>query len=461
MALVALAGCAWRPYVAAPPDEARVPNEIAAARLDAPARLELLARAGVPHAAASPWTPGQLGLVAVARSPKLLGARSAIAAAIARGRLARQRENPQLKLGIERHSEREDWSDSRWGIGPSIELTLVPPVVRRLTGERADLDVALARLEAIETAWQTRTEATAAALALLAWRNAAADLGAAAKLRDEAVAAARALVAAGVSDAFEWQTMMLERNDARLAQLSHATAGAAAQAALAASLSVPLGAVSDIDLSADETTPVADYERLRARMLKSHPGVLRALAAHAQAERDLALAVAAQYPSLQLSPGYFFDQGDHVWSLLGGIVVPLFARHELAIESAAAARDAACAAVYAAQAEAIAELQRRHAAWRAATTVLAEARAIVAEILAAHAELQRKQAAGIGDALAVARAALQGADARLQLLAAEAEERRTRAAMLASTRVADFDPPFARVLEELTTAAPGAEASAR
>ncbi|MGE3773193.1 MAG: TolC family protein [Gammaproteobacteria bacterium] len=461
LALATLVGCAWQSYVAAPPDETRVPNEIAAARLDAPDQLELLARAGVPHAAASAWTPGQLALVAVARSPQLLAARSAIAAAIARSRLARQRRNPQLNLGIERHSEREDWSDSRWSVGPSIDLTLVPPVVRRLTGERADLDVALARLEALEIAWQARAAANDAALAVLASQEASEPAAAATRLRDEAVAAARALVAAGVSDAFEWQTMMLERNDARLAQLSRTTAGAAAQAALAATLSAPLSAVSDLALVADAPMPVPDYDALRARMLKSHPGVLQALAAHAQAERDLALAVAAQYPSLQLSPGYFFDQGDHVWSLLGGVVVPLFARNEVAIESAAAARDAACAAVYAAQAEAIAELQRRHAAWRAATTVLAEARAIVADIVAAHAELLRKREAGIGDDLAVARAGLQVAEARLQLATAAAEERRTRAALLASARVADLDPPFARVLDELTATAPAAEAAAR
>jgi len=450
--LVLLAGCGWQRYAAAPPDESIVPRELAHARLDASADLAALAGLGAPHAGTQPWTPSQLGVLAAMRSRAVAAARSAVAASLARSRLARQRMNPQLQLGLERHSEREDWSDSRWSVGPGIEFTWVPPVVRRLTGERADLDVAIARLDTAERAWLARDAALDAALALLAWQEQAPHVAAAIAQREAAVAAARALVAAGIADPFEWQTMLLDRNDARLAGLSRTTAGAAARAALATALALPFEALSEVTLAAAPALPIPDLDVLRTRMLKAHPAVLRALTAHAQAERDLALAVAAQYPTVHLTPGYFFDQGDHVWSLLGGIVVPLFARHDVAIASAAATRDAAGAEVYAAQAAAIAELQRAHAAWRAAENVLDETRAIVVDIAAAHASLQRKRDAGIGDDLAVARAALQVEEARLQLALAQADARRSAAVLLASARVADLDPPFARLLDELTTA---------
>lgn len=456
-----LGACSLQPYVPAPLNETRVPDEIASGRLDTPAQLAILARAEIPHAPGSPWTPTQLALLAVARNRGLAAARSAVTAALARSRLARLRQNPQVNLTLEHHSKRDDKDDSRWSIGPSLELSLVPPEIRRLSGERADLDVARARLDAIETAWQARSTARAAALALLAWTEESDPVRTSLELRDEIVAAARALTAAGATDAFEWQSVILERNAARLAQLSRTTAGAAARASLAAALNVPNAVFDALALAAEEPVPIPDYETLRARMLQSHPVVLRAIAAHAQAERDLALAVAAQYPTLQLNPGYFFDQGDHVWSLLGGIVVPLFARHEVAIDSAAAARDAARDAVYAAQAEAIADLQRAHSAWRAATTVVADVRAVRAEIVAAHAELRSQRQAEIVDDLAVARAALQVAEADLRLLAACADERRTREALLASSRVVELDPPFARVFDELVVAESGAGALAR
>lgn len=444
--VVGVSGCALQTYVAAPPDQHWVPREIGAASLPSPVSSPLSHEQGI---AAAAWTPSQLGLFAAGRSLAVTAACSEVEAARARQRLAGQRQNPQVNVGLERHSEEEDFSRSLWSIGPSINLTLVPPAVRRLTGERAALDVALARLAAIETAWAARNAAVDAALTVLDRQREAQRLQRIARRRDEAVAAARGLVAAGVADAFEWQTLMIERNDARLAHLTRTAAAAAASAELAATLSLPLAAVESLVLADDAALVVPAYADLQAEALSVHPAVLRALTTHAQAERDLALAIAAQYPSVQLSPGYFFDQGDHVWSLLGGIVVPVFASHDVAIASAAAARDAATAAVYAAQADVIANLQRAHARWRTATTVLAEARSIVGEVRRGHAELAAKLAEGIGDSLMVARAALQVEEAGLQLAAAAAEARHARAGIVAAARIATLDPPFAHWLETL------------
>lgn len=445
--VIGVSGCALQTYVAAPPDQDRIPREIGAASLPSPeSRAHAIARAA--------WTSRQLGLFAAGRSLAVMAACSEVEAARARQRLAGRRQNPQVNVGLERHSEEEDFSRSLWSIGPSINLTLVPPAVRRLTGERAALDVALARLAAIEAAWNARNVAVDAALTVLDRQRETQRLQRVARRRDEAVAAARGLVAAGVADAFEWQTLMLERNDARLAQLTRTSAAATASAELAAALTLPLAAIESLVLTDDATLAVPAYADLQAAALSEHPAVLRALTVHAQSERDLALAISAQYPSVQLSPGYFFDQGDHVWSLLGGIVVPVFASHDVAIASAAAARDAAAAAVYAAQAEVIADLQRAHARWRTATTILAEARSIVGEVRRGHAELTTKLAEGIGDSLMVARAALQVEEAGLQLAAAAAEERYARADIVAAARVAALDPPFAHWLESLAASSP-------
>lgn len=446
LGVIVVSGCSLQTYVAAPPDATRIPREFGAASLPPPAQSALVLEHG---AAAERWSSRQLGLLAAGRSLAVVAACSEVAAARARHRLAEQRQNPQVNVGLERHSEEQDFSRSLWSIGPSINLTLVPPAVRRLTGERAALDVALARLAAIEAAWTARNAAVEAALTMFDRQLETQRLQRIARRRDEAVAAARGLVAAGVADAFEWQTLMLERNDARLTRLSRTAAAASASAELAATLTLPVAAVESLVLADDAALELPAYADLQAAALDVHPDILRALTAHAQAERDLALAIAAQYPSVQLSPGYFFDQGDNVWSLLGGIVVPVFASHDVAIASAAAARDAAAAAVYAAQASLIASLQLAHARWRTATAILAEARAIVGEVRRGHAELVTKLAEGIGDSLMVARAALQVEEAGLQLATAAAEERHARAGVVATARIAALDPPFAHWLESL------------
>src|SRR5690606_26470551 len=111
---------------------------------------------------------------------------------------------------------------------------------------------------------------------------------------------------------------------------------------LASALALPLAAVRGIEFATTATwtepLPLAVVQR---HALGYHPQVLEALAVYDKAEHDLELEIAAQYPDLVLSPSYLFDQGDNVWSLVGGIVVPLFASHDAPIAAAAARRDAA------------------------------------------------------------------------------------------------------------------------
>ena len=427
-----------------------MPARLARASLDDPDLAIGLAQVEPAEDGAQPiWTPARLGLVAASRSSAVSAAQAGVVAARARLALAVERQNPQVSLALERHSMEEDGSDSLWGVGPNIDMTIGPPGRRRLLGERAAIDVAIARIDVREAAWQARERAVLAALEVLAWREQVALAARAAALRADAEAAARALVAAGIADPFEWQTLTLENNTSRLAQLSQITAGAAAQAELLAAIAMPDTRIDDLALTAPPSPSLPDLAGLQTQALHKQPRVLRALAAYEQAEHDLALAVSAQYPSLRLNPGYFLDQGDHVWSLIGGVVVPLFASHDDAIASAAAARDSAREQFYAAQAATITALQRDYANWQAAKAVLREVGMIVDDIENAHALLVRKRADGIVDDLAVARAAQQAAEASMQRARCIADERRARALLESAAWVTELDPPFARLLDQL------------
>jgi cobalt-zinc-cadmium efflux system outer membrane protein len=452
--LPGLAACGFQRYESVELDHAAVPLATAQARLDDPALVALVRR--VDAAVAAPtgtWTPAQLGIVAVSRSRVVDEARAAVVAARARQRVAVQRENPQLNLTVEHHSEEQDFSDSNWSIGPGFSLLVQPPSRRRLTGERSAAEVSIARIDLLDAAWRARDAANVAALDLIAQREQAALSEGMTLARSVAVDAARALVAAGVTDSFEWQTLALESNAARLDQLSLIIAGTAASADLAAALAVPLAALEALHLEPTVSTEPPPYTELQQEVLRTHPRVLRALAEYERAERDLALAVAAQYPAIELSPGYFLDQGDSVWSLFGGVVVPLFASHDAAIASAAAARDMAREHFHAEQAAMIAELQRAHANWRAAVQVHDAARGVAREVVHTHAELEAAAAEGIVDRLSVTRAALQVTEIGARLAACAAQERRSRAQLEAVARTSLLDPAFGRYLVELDTGA--------
>jgi outer membrane protein TolC len=71
----------------------------------------------------------------------------------------------------------------------------------------------------------------------------------------------------------------------------------------------------------------------------------RALAEYAAAEADLRLAVAGQYPDLDLGPGFIWDQGVDRWTLALTLPNLLGFRNRAPIDEANAARAAAAARV--------------------------------------------------------------------------------------------------------------------
>jgi outer membrane protein TolC len=73
--------------------------------------------------------------------------------------------------------------------------------------------------------------------------------------------------------------------------------------------------------------------------------VAAALAGYAGAEAEVRARVAAQYPDLQLGPGFVWDQGVHRWTLAGALPALLGARARGPIAAAEASRHAAAARV--------------------------------------------------------------------------------------------------------------------
>lgn len=446
-------GCSFHAYTPSALDATLVPTTVASGRLDDPAGAELLKSLdAVVTWPPAQWSPVQLGLFALARSPALRASDAALVAATNAREVAVQRQNPRVSFGLEHHSLVDDNQSGEWSIGPSIEYTLSPVSRRALLAARATLAVRDAVLDRLDVAWTVRSRAVDAALALTAQQEQQPLLAAETAARGRAIEAARAEVAAGVADPFEWQTLQLDANAARLARLGSVTARATAEAALASALDLPVSALAELALAAPPVVAPPAPGALQQQMLQQHPGVLRALTAYERAEHDLALAVAEQYPSITLNPGYFFDQGDHVWSLVGGVVVPVLARHETKIRSAEAARTAAREHFHAVQAAQIAALQEAHAQWRAARLALREARRIAADVRAAQRALEARAAEGLGNLLGVARAAQQSAEVAVQVALCRAEVRRTLQALEHVARVPWGDPAFARFLNNLEAA---------
>ncbi|MGE3568281.1 MAG: TolC family protein [Gammaproteobacteria bacterium] len=431
LAAALLAACAGRDYVPAALDQASEPARVAAGALGTPEQLALIATLDPGRTLPPPaWSCTELGAIAVQRAAAVAAAQATVTATAAARAVAAQGPNPTFTVGLQYNTDRDPGDDSHWSVGPGFEYLWSPVDRGRIRAALVDDDVVVARTQVLEAAWAARHAACEAALDLLAARAEQAGAEQQIALIDAAVAQARAATAAGLADALEWQTLALEANGHRLARLDRIGSVARAGAALAGALAVPLEALAGLELAPlPDATTLPAAEAVQAYALSHHPRVLAALAAYDKAEHDLELAVAAQYPDIALSPGYFFDQGDHVWSLLGGIVVPLVATHDAAIDAAEARRDAARAAFEAEQAAVIAAIRQAYGAWRAALDVQRATRAAVATIAASVDDLQAQLAAGVGNGLMVKRAELQQAAAALKLGAAGIAAQRAELAL--------------------------------
>ena len=460
MSAALLTACALEQYEPAPLDQGAVAVSQATATLDDRAHGDLLTRLGAARQWPLPqWSPAQLGLLAVARSRQVAAARAAIAGAVAERALAAQWPNPLTTLMLEHHADTDQGHTSHWSVGPSFAFTWSPSSRRRIALALADVGTESARAQVAEAAWSARTTTVAAALDVLEQHELMRLFERSTAARAAVIAAARAEVAAGVADSFEWQTLQLEANAARMNQFDLLTATTAAEVALASALNLPLRAIEGMAIAMPSALAAPSYGELQQRMLSTHPQVLLALAAYARSEHELALAIAAQYPDIHLSPGYFFDQGANVWSLLGGIVVPVFASHKVAIKAATAARDTAREQFYAVQSTSIATLQSAFANWQVSATALTSARTLAAEIARGQTELAAKQAAGVVGQLLVARAELQLREMDVRVAVAAARLRRNGCALEHAARSVASNTAFADYLRELTAAATDASAA--
>ncbi|MEX2481220.1 MAG: TolC family protein [Gammaproteobacteria bacterium] len=449
--LGSVCACAPQRYVPAPLAQDELPLAIANADLAQAEHVALMRELGGHEPLPPPaWSCTELGPIGVYRSRAVGAVRADVVAARAARVVAGQRPNPTVGLTLQYDDEKDPGDDTHYTIGPSFRFLWSPVDRGRIRAALADAEFIASRARVLAAAWSVRDTVCRAALDLRSAQVGQDHLDRREDLLEDAIELARTAAEIGLGDAFAWQSLKLEANTAKLARLDHLRAITTAGSTLASALALPLEAVRGIKLATPnartEPLPLATVQR---HALGHHPEVLEALAVYDKAEHDLELAMAAQYPDLDLSPSYLFDQGDNVWSLVGGIVVPLFASHDAPIAAAAARRDAARARFETVQAAVIGQVQSAHSQWLALLDLRAAVEHTAAQLADDVARLQSALAAGVGDGLLVARARVQQAllDARLAEL--DLDLARTILGLQHSAALPLDDALFARQLERL------------
>jgi len=407
---VMLAGCVrYRPAVLDPP---ALERSFQARSLADPGLVEFLRG----NQAATPaWPPAELdvrtlALIAYYFSPDLAVARASLLASERGVAVAGLRPAPSL--GLEAGYNWNPDSHALYSILPSF--TIETAGKRGLRILQAQQRAEAARATFIETGWSVRSRIRGAVYEYLLAERRQTLLEQEIAVRSEIVDIYEKRVMAGEAPRPELDIYRVDLVTARSSLGAALGETAQMRIAIASAAGLPGVSLQSIAIRATELDSPPSPEalplaRIRQAGILHRSDVRRALAEYAAADSAVRLAVAGQYPDIQLTPGYHFEEGFGQF-VLNTALQPLALPHRYRpiIQQAEAEREQEAGQFRLRQAQAIGEMERAVAQYQAAFVAWRDAGSRVLVIQRdREAAARRALEAGEGDRLGVATARLE------------------------------------------------------
>lgn len=420
--ILLLAGCAT--YRARPIRPGTTARELAARSLSDRRLLRFIA--AEEHRAEPPrWNLETLTLVAIYERPDMPLAVAQLGEAQAAELTAAALPNPTISLLPSYNTTTT--VPSPWKVGPIVSFLIQSLGERPALEAQARAQAAAARQAIAVTAWQLRGTVRTALLALWGADRAASLAQQECALASQYQTAVAQRYRVGMDSAAILNDATLAQEQAHLRLAANARTLRLARAALATALGLPVRALHGVHLDMvgiSHPRPPGRLGPLVHAAMTERPDILAALAHYRATEAGLRLAIARQYPSIDLGPGYHYDQGDNKFILALSLPLPILNQNQGPIAEARAARHAAAEHFLAVQAHALGQIERAQADWQASVTELATAQ----RVRASAAEMRRRRRVEFGA----------GQIGRLRVLGAEeAFVRAEQGALVASVHERD------------------------
>jgi outer membrane protein TolC len=361
---VTLSGCVkYRPHPLDPP---QAEQQFRSRTLSDPGLRAFLKR--------TDWPPAKLGLndlaaVAFYFNTDLDVARAQFRTAQAAIVTAKTKPNPLLSTGGGYTNSPE--SPLVFHFDPAFTLvTAGKRGWRILEAERA---AEAARLQIAETAWQVRSRVRSAWLDHLMAVRLLEVVRSEQAARTATVALVEKRLSVGEASRPDVNLVRTALISVDVEAKAAETAVNESRAALAAAVGLP--SLIDIDTQAPLEPPdsVSVAAVVKAGLLH-RIDIRRSLLEYAAAEAGLHLEIANQYPDVDLSPGYSYDEGHHKIQFGPAFQVPVFNRNRGPIAEAEARRAAAEARFNSLQARAIGEMEIAQARYQGGLAELSDVR---------------------------------------------------------------------------------------
>jgi outer membrane protein TolC len=405
LSILALTGCVkYRPRALNPP---ALETEYRARSLTAPALVDFLRQNGQQWAALPPQSLDlrTLALVAYFYNPDLAVARSRLAAAEAGIAVAGLR--PTVSLGIDAGYNANPESHPLYGVLPSFTIETAGKRGLRILQAQKLKEGARAGLA--ESGWLVRSRVRTSLFNYLAAERRRTLLETEVAVRSEIVGIFDKRVSVGESPRPELDIYRVDLLNVRSALDTALGEASQTRMALASAVGLSGEALAGIVFRAPELDAPILPEALPVRAVQK-AGVLhradirRALADYGASDAILRLEVARQYPDIQLTPGFNFEEGFARYVISTALQpLPGMRRNKALIAQAEAEREHVSTQFEALQAQAIGEMDRAVEQYRAAYLAWQTAGARLVEIQTQRETAARRALeAGEGDRLGLA-----------------------------------------------------------
>jgi len=356
----------------------------------------------------SEWDLGALALAAYYFHPEIQVAIADYRKAIIQAETARQRINPGVEIPFEHHSDTSD-GKSPWTIGLLFNFILERPAKRLARYELADAGINVSRININATAWNIYSGLRRQYFNYQSVLNNQKQLQIQENITEEVLKLLTRRLELGEASEFEMSSIQLDLQRARLALTNHKVSVVDARHALAGSLGLPVTALDNMNIASVDTdimNNITDFglSELQSIALTQRLDIQQALAQYSAHEAALKLEIEKQYPDVNLSPGFIFDQSDKIWALGAAWILPLFhPLNEGPIREALAERERKQSEFLALQARVINEVAMAEGRLQAQQSALLEARQLLEETQERYRQMQRQFDLGYADHLQLSR----------------------------------------------------------
>ena len=278
--------------------------------------------------------------------------------------------------------------------GLSMELPIDIANRHSIRIEQARHLSAIAKLELAQVAWKLRSSLIEALRQHLFFVRLSEVLRHEADLRAKIVAMFNKRISLGAANQQElliaqnaWQKTVVEATDAQQKAREW-------KISLASAIALPIAVLDTMSLRDVTPANVLQLDALEKQALKNRLDLRIALEKYAQAETQLRLEVARQWPEMSLSVGYAYEYGDKVWSLNWSQLLTWLQRNKLNIKRAQSLRQVEAAQVENTEHQILTDVQNAYTRWVAAQQALQLQRDILAKTQQQWLNIQHQLAAG-------------------------------------------------------------------